>query len=67
MANRIPLTPVPLLVTEPEAACLLKISQRKMWQLAADGTIPTVHLGREKRYDVADLREMIERLKGSAR
>jgi len=67
MRSDVPATTAPFLVTEFEAARLLKISQRKMWQLAADGKIPTVHLGREKRYDVADLRELIERMKASAR
>ena len=49
-----------LLRTAPEAAEMLSISQRSLWQLTKDGVIPCVRLGRSLRYDPADLRAWIE-------
>lgn len=53
-----------LLVTAREAATMLCISLRTLWQLTADGVLRAVRIGRAVRYDVADLRAFIERQKG---
>jgi excisionase family DNA binding protein len=50
-----------LLLTAPDAAAALSISERTLWQLTKDGTIPAVRLGRSVRYDVAALRAWLER------
>jgi hypothetical protein len=52
-------TSSPLLVDEREAARLLNISPRKMWQLAASGAIPIVRIDSCKRYDLLDLQSYI--------
>ena len=49
-----------LLVKEPTAAHMLQISERAMWALAASGAIPFVKIGRSKRYDVDDLRAVMD-------
>lgn len=48
-----------LLVTAKEAAVLLAISERTLWQLTSDGDVPAIRLGRSVRYDLADLRAFI--------
>jgi len=53
----------PLLVTAREAARLLSISERSLWQLSKDGAIPAVRIGRAVRYDPRDLQACIERSK----
>lgn len=58
-----PATDVALLLTEPEAAKYLGISSRKLWNLAAAGEIPTVPVGRLKRYDRRDLVAYVDRVK----
>lgn len=40
----------PLLVDETEAARLLGMSERKVWQLARDGVLPADRIGGSKRY-----------------
>src|SRR5262249_40596477 len=50
----------PLLVTLSEAAKLLRLSQRTVWQLAKDGEIGTVRQGRAVRYVLASLRAWVE-------
>lgn len=55
-------TPV-LLVDEPTAAKMLCISPRKLWGLAEAGDIPSLKIGRLKRYHVSDLLVWIERQK----
>jgi excisionase family DNA binding protein len=68
----------PLLVNRQEAAALLSISERKLWELTNRGVTPCVRIGRAVRYRVADLEAWIadgcpdepdscERLKGSTR
>jgi excisionase family DNA binding protein len=49
----------PLLVSEPEAARLLGVSARTVWQLRADGKLPGVKIGSAVRYDPEDLRRFI--------
>ena len=46
---------VDILVTVREAAKLLAISERKLWELTAGGQIPVVRIGRAVRYLPADL------------
>jgi excisionase family DNA binding protein len=52
-----------LLLRPSEAARLLAISERTLWQLTADGVIPCVRLGRCKRYDPDDLKRQVNQLK----
>jgi excisionase family DNA binding protein len=53
----------PLLLTAPEAARLLAVSERTVWALTDRGELPCVRIGRAKRYDPRDLAEFVERLK----
>ena len=53
----------PILVDSRTAAKILAISERKLWQLAKDGDIAHVRIGRSVRYDVTDLRDAVERMK----
>lgn len=55
-----------LLLTAREAAQLLAISERTLWQVAKDGGIPVVRIGRSVRYAASDLRDWIERQKRAA-
>jgi excisionase family DNA binding protein len=63
-----PISPAatPLLVDARTAAAMLTISERTLWQLAHDGELPTVRIGRAVRYDPRDLRDLIERRKAPA-
>jgi len=58
----------PWLLTTDEAAKLLHISPRAMFQLGKDRKIPVVRIGRSVRFDTGDLRRWIEQQKqaGSA-
>ena len=59
------LAPPRLLLKAPEAAKALSISPRTLWSLTDRGEITCVRIGRRAvRYDVADLREFINRQKG---
>lgn len=51
----------PLLLTSREAAQRLRISERSLWQLAKDGRLPVVRLGRSVRYSISDLQALISR------
>ena len=54
--SRIPLAPIaPLLLDESQAAVLLSLSPRKLWELAARGAIKSVKIGALKRYRRIDL------------
>ncbi len=44
-----------ILVDSREAARLLAISPRTLWQLTKLGTVPSIRIGRSVRYRVADL------------
>jgi predicted DNA-binding transcriptional regulator AlpA len=65
-----PLAPAPppakLLVTSKEAAALLSISERKLWDLGHSGQIPVVWIGKAKRYAIKDIEAWIERQKAPA-
>lgn len=52
-----------LLLRPREAANLITLSERKLWELTNTGKIRSVRIGRAVRYDPADLREWIERNK----
>jgi excisionase family DNA binding protein len=53
-----------LLVSPREAARVLAISERTLWQLTHDGAVRCVRIGRAVRYDPRDLAEYISRLRG---
>jgi excisionase family DNA binding protein len=50
----------PLLLKLPEAAALLAISPRKLWEMTNSGQIPHLRIGRAVRYSIEDLREWIK-------
>jgi excisionase family DNA binding protein len=53
---------VPLLVTPPDAAHLLAVSERTLWGLTDAGEVRAVRIGRAVRYAVSDLVAYVERL-----
>ncbi|MDZ4847765.1 MAG: helix-turn-helix domain-containing protein [Pirellulaceae bacterium] len=50
----------PLLVDAREAARMMGISTRTLWTLANMRTIPSIRIGRARRYSLDDLREYID-------
>jgi excisionase family DNA binding protein len=48
-----------LLVNEREAARMLGLGSRTVWELRARGRLPFIKVGSAIRYDVADLRAFI--------
>jgi excisionase family DNA binding protein len=52
-----------LLLTTPQAARSLAISERTLWDLTKRGEIPVVRIGRSVRYDPEDLKAWIDRQK----
>jgi excisionase family DNA binding protein len=55
----------PWLIKAKDAAKLLSLSDRKLWELTNRGVIPCIRIGRSVRYDVVDLRFWIEQRKKS--
>ncbi len=55
--------PMQRLLRVSEAARLLAISERKLWELTNCGEIPALHIGRAVRYDAQDLEAWILRQK----
>ena len=51
------------LLTVREAAGLMRISERKLWDLTRHGGLPCVRFGRAVRYDPADLRAWLDGMK----
>jgi excisionase family DNA binding protein len=49
-----------LLIKPPEAAKLLSIGNRKLWELTNMRAIPCVRIGRAVRYDPNDLRVWVD-------
>lgn len=49
----------PLLLTEAQAADVLSLSARKVWELAARGAIPCIKIGAVKRYRPTDLQKWV--------
>ncbi len=54
-------TKAALLVDAREAARLLAVSPRKLWQMTHDGEVLYVRLGRCVRYPVTELQRMVDR------
>lgn len=54
---------LPKLLKPKEAAEVLSVSERTLWNLTRNEEIPAVRIGRSVRYDPDDLREWIERRK----
>lgn len=52
-----------LLVNERDAARILAISERKLWELRMQGLIPHLRIGRAVRYDPEDLKSWINEQK----
>ena len=58
----------PLLLRVEEAAKALQIGRNKVYELAATGEIPSLHLGRQLRIPAQELREWIrEQAQGAER
>ena len=57
---------LPRLLKPKEAASVLAVSERTLWTLTNDGSIPAVRIGRSVRYDPADLAAWIEQQKNHA-
>jgi len=55
-----------LLLTPKEAARSLNVCERTLYSLTKAGELPVVRIGRAVRYDIADLRALIERTKKSS-
>ena len=51
-----------LLVDTNEAARLLSLSSRTVWQLQADGELPSLRVGRALRFRICDLEQFAENL-----
>lgn len=54
-----PVAITPLLLTEAQAAALLNLSKRKLWELSARGSIRSVKISALKRYRLIDLQEWV--------
>ena len=63
--KKIPTTPTtettPKLVTVPDAAKMLSISERSAWRLVSTGDLISVKLGRSTRVKVESIDRLIER------
>ena len=57
----------PLLVNAADAARMLSIGKRKLWELTNRRAIPFLKIGRSLRYDVRDLERWIEARKVKVR
>ena len=55
--------PSRILVDLRTTARLLSLSDRKVWQLARDGELKSVRIGRSRGFDMRDVHELIDRLK----
>ena len=51
---------LPLVLTPPQAADALGISQRKLWGMTVSGEIPFIWVGKVRRYPVSQLRNWID-------
>lgn len=54
----------PLLLRPAEAARLLAISPRKLWELTNAREVPSIRIGRALRYPTEDLRSWIAERRG---
>ena len=57
--NRSPEAPPQLLLTSLEAAKVLSISPRKLWELTNRREIPAIRIGRAVRYKLCDLEKWV--------
>lgn len=57
---RVPIQAVERLMTYQEAAKVLGITDRTLWELVRKGEIRNVRVGRSVRIDPADLRQFIQ-------
>jgi excisionase family DNA binding protein len=61
-----PVPPIaPLLLTCREAARLLAVCEKTLWNLTRRGELPAVRIGGAKRYSLADLQAFIHTKKGA--
>jgi excisionase family DNA binding protein len=60
IAKQTPLMISPLVVDEHQAAAMLGISERKLWEYRNSGELPIVRLGRLVRFSVEDLRKFVD-------
>ena len=51
---------VPLLLTIPQAACVLAVGRTTVYELIAAGALETVHIGRSVRVPVEALRAFVD-------
>jgi excisionase family DNA binding protein len=58
--TQFPVVLTPLVVDEHQAAQMLGISPRTLWDYRKSGEIPVIRLGRLVRFAVDDLRKFIE-------
>lgn len=59
-ATQFPILFAPLVVDEHQAAAMLGISERKLWEYRNSGELPIVRLGRLVRFSVEDLRKFVD-------
>lgn len=52
----------PLLVDVREVARMLGVSSRTVWTLTSDGVIPSVRVGRCRRYQLAEVERYVQSL-----
>jgi excisionase family DNA binding protein len=57
----------PLLLRAEQAAKLLQVGRNKLYQMAAAGEIPSLHIGRQLRIPAQELREWIHAQVASSR
>jgi excisionase family DNA binding protein len=57
----------PPLLDIKEAAVILRICKRKVWELSNTGELPSVRIGRALRFDPTDLAEAIDKWKTGRR
>lgn len=59
-----PSAPSPCLVRARDAASMLAICPRKLWELTKGGKLSCIRIEKSVRYDVEDLRKFIEKRRG---
>lgn len=52
---------MPAILTLPEAAAYLRLSQRTMWELVRKGAVPSFRLGRQHRFSLTALEQWADR------
>ena len=61
-----PIVTTRLLLTPRQAAAAMVISPRSLSRITHDGGLPSIKIGRSRRYDPADLADWIDRQKHRA-